>query len=98
MEIKTAKNNYIFIEDTVLTTPSFYLLLKDLIEKLEAEGKKATFYVDSNINERVENYKADMKFKEAYLLEGLLDILEQKSLLQRIETNSYLDYTALEEI
>ena len=98
MEIKIAKNNYIFIEDTVLTTPSFYLLLKDLIEKFEAEGKKATFYVDSNINERVENYKADMKFKEAYLLEGLLDILEQKSLLQRIETNSYLDYTALEEI
>lgn len=98
MEIKTAKNNHIFIEDTVLTVPSFYLLLKDLIEKLEAEGKQVTFYVDSNIDERVENYKADMKFKEAYLLEGLLDILEQKSLLQRIETNSYLDYTALEEM
>ena len=98
MEIKTAQNNHIFIEDTVLTTPSFYLLLKDLIEKHEIEGKQVTFYVDSNINERVENYKADMKFKEAYLLEGLLDILEQKSLLQRIETNSYLDYTALEEI
>ena len=63
MEIKTAKNNYIFIEDTVLTTPSFYLLLKDVIEKLETEGKQATIYVDSNIDERVENYKADMKFK-----------------------------------
>ena len=40
MEIKTAQNNHIFIEDTVLTTPSFYLLLKDLIEKLEIEGKQ----------------------------------------------------------
>ncbi len=98
MEIKTAKNNNIFIEDTVFTAPSFYLLLKDLFEKLEAEGKHGIFYVDIDIGERVENYKADKKFKEAYLLEGLLDILEQKSLLRRIETNNYLDYTALEQI
>ena len=98
MEIMTAKNNNIFIEDTVLTTPFFYLLLKNIIEKIEAEGKQVTFYVDSNIGERVENYKVNMKFKEAYLLEGLLDILEQKSMLRQIETNSYLDYTAFEEI
>jgi len=98
MEIKIEKNNYIFIEDTVFTTQSFYLLLKKLIEKIETESKQVTFYVDRNIAERVENYKADMKFKEAYLLEGLLDILEQKSMLQHIETSSYLDYTAFEEI
>ena len=65
----------IFIEDTVFTTPSFYLLLKKLIEKIETESKQVTFYVDRNIAERVENYKADMKFKEAYLLEGFTNLL-----------------------
>ena len=96
MEISVSKNNYIFIEDTVFVYPNFYLLLKKYIETIEKGGQKLTVFVDSGIGEKIEKYKADLKFKEAYLLEGLIDILEQKSMLQRIETNSYLDYTLLE--
>ena len=96
MEISVSKNNYIFIEDTVFVYPNFYLLLKKYIETVEANGQKLIVFVDSAIGERIEKYKADLKFKEAYLLEGLIDILEQKGLLQKIETNSYLDYTLLE--
>ena len=96
MEISVSKNNYIFIEDTVFVYPNFYLLLKKYIETIEANGQKLTVFVDSGIGEKIDKYKADFKFKEAYLLEGLIDILEQKGLLQKIETNSYLDYTLLE--
>ena len=96
MEISVSKNNYIFVEDTVFVYPNFYLLLKKYIETIEANGQKLTVFVDSGIGEKIEKYKADLKFKEAYLLEGLIDILEQKGLLQKIETNSYLDYTLLE--
>lgn len=96
MEIKISKDNYVFIEDTVFIFPNFYMLLKDYVESIEANGQNLTAFVDSGIEERIEKYKADLKFKEAYLLEGLIDILEQKGMLQRIETNSYLDYTLLE--
>ena len=96
MEIKKSKDNYVFIEDTVFIFPNFYMLLKDYVEAIEANGQNLTVFVDSGIEERIEKYKADLKFKEAYLLEGLIDILEQKGMLQRIETNSYLDYTLLE--
>ncbi len=96
MEISVSKNNYIFIEDAVFVCPNFYLLLKKYIETIEESGQDLTVFVDSGIGERIEKYKADLKFKEAYLLEGLIDILEQKGVLQRIETNSYLDYTLLE--
>ena len=75
MEISVSKNNYIFIEDTVFVYPNFYLLLKKYIETIEANGQKLTVFVDSGIGERIEKYKADLKFKEAYLLEGLIDIL-----------------------
>lgn len=96
MEITISKNNVVFIEDTVFVTPDFYLILKEYTEAIEEKGRTLTVLVDSNIGERIEKYKDDLKFKEAYLLEGLIDILEQKNMLRKIETNSYLDYTLLE--
>lgn len=96
MEISILKNNYIFIEDTVFVYPNFYLILKKYIEEIELNNQKITVLVDKGIEERVEKYKADFKYKEAYLLEGLIDILEQKNILIKVETNSYLDYAALE--
>lgn len=98
MEINISKNNYIFIEDTVFIYPNFYLVLKEYVEKIETLGHKLVVLVDSGVEEKIDKYKADLKFKEAYLLEGLVDILEQKKLLQKIETNSYLDYTHLETL
>lgn len=96
MEINISKKNYIFIEDTVFVYPDFYLILKDFIEKIEVNGGKLVVLVDNGIEDKIEKYKADLKFKEAYLLEGLIDILEQKNIIQKTETNSYLDYTLLE--
>lgn len=83
MEINISKNNYIFIEDTVFIYPNFYLVLKEYVEKIETLGHKLVVLVDSGVEEKIDKYKADLKFKEAYLLEGLVDILEQKKLLQK---------------
>ena len=53
MEISVSKNNYIFIEDTVFVYPNFYLLLKEYIERVEANGQKLTVFLDSGIGERI---------------------------------------------
>ncbi len=98
MEISIAKNNFIFIEDSVFIYPSFYKILKEYLEKIESNVSKITVLVDNSIKDRIENYKAENRFKEAYLLEGLIDILEEKKCISYIETNSYLDYSELKNI
>lgn len=97
MEIDLKKNTYIFIEDSVFLEDGFYIQLQNFIEKSKKARKELVIYVDKGILDKVSNYKNNKQLHEAYLLDGLIDILKDCKVLKLIETNSYLDITNLEK-
>ena len=95
MEIVLGKNNQIFIEESSFVEKNFYLKLKNIVEESIADKKKIKFIVDKNIHNKVQDYATSLKFHEAYLLDGLLDILSQYDMLSFVDTNSYLNFDDL---
>ena len=96
MAIDLKQNAKIFIEESVFVMPGFHAVLRDIVALSEKNSLGITFLLDPGVREKVKEYKEMAKLHEAYLLDGLVDILEMKGVVSFVATNSYLDFTALE--
>jgi len=87
MDVILKDSNVIFIEETVFLADGFYEFLEKLM--MNSNHNKLTIYVDRNIHQSIESYKLVSNEKEAYIMEGFIDILEGLNVLKKVETNGY---------
>jgi len=95
----------VYVEESVLQTSAFVPLLQGLIEQsnpsrsnhdLSMQG--VAFVVETNIRKSVEHQLSRGHIKEAYLLDGLLDLLLQYQVLQFVDTKNSLDLTLVAKL
>ncbi len=82
----------VFIEESCFLAPGFINLLENLVN----DG--SLIYVEQQIEQTITNLKAQNRFKEAYIIEGYLDILESLAVLKKITTNSYFDFSHFDRV
>lgn len=98
MELVFKKKTCILIDDIVFTEEGFIIEIKKMVEEVLNKKSDIRIYVDSSINSKVDELKRSENSRNAYLLDGILDILLQNKMLQLINTNSYLDTSEFERI
>ena len=98
MELVFKKKTCILIDDIVFTEEGFIIVIKKMVEEVLNKKSDIRVYVDSSINSKVDELKRSENSRNAYLLDGILDILLQNKMLQLINTNSYLDTREFERI
>lgn len=96
MDLKLKSNNIIFIEETTFLAEGFYKFLQELTSDLQ--DKKLMIYVERNIEKTISYYKESSRIREAYIIEGFIDIIYNMGYLSFIETKGYLDFNELEEV
>lgn len=89
-------NEIIFIEETVFLAEGFYKALKEIINELDKKNVK--IYLERNTQKTIENFKQSSRIREAYIIEGFIDIIDNLGLLNYIDTKGYLDFNELEEV
>ena len=82
-------NRLYFIEESVLNTNKFYILLENLINDPQAE---AYFAVDSSIQEKIDKYISMGLYDEAYDIQTYLYFFKNRLRLEYIKTSDYLDF------
>ena len=82
-----------FLEETVFLEKDFYLLLESII----SSSSKTRFVVDSGITNSIENYKKLGQNDKAYAIEGIVEYLKSKEIIDYIDTTGYLDIKNLSE-
>lgn len=93
------KETIIFIEETVFLVEGFFEELKQLIEQKITNNKlEIKIIIDSNIDNSINNLKTNLFNKQAYLLDGTIDILKYYNLCVEVETKSYLDISEIIKI
>lgn len=93
MNLNLGKKNKIFIEASVLIEETNFVFFQDLLTK--SKNAEVKLYFDSLIRDDVENLKKTNREKEAYLLDGLLDIFDSSGLTSYINTKNYFDFEVL---
>lgn len=96
MDLKLETNNIIFIEETCFLADEFYQFLINLFSSLN--GRSITIYVEQNIDKIIDDYKKTDNDREAYTIEGFIDIFKQMKNIQKIETKGYFDFTEIRNI
>ena len=67
-------NEIIFIEETVFLAEGFYKALKEIINELDKKNVK--IYLERNTQKTIENFKQSSRIREAYIIEGFIDIID----------------------
>ncbi len=96
MDLKFGTNNIIFIEESCFLADEFNQFLISLFKKLD--GRNLTICVDQNIDKTIDNYKLTLNDRDAYTIEGFIDIFEHLEIIQKIDTRGYLDFNDLGNI
>lgn len=92
MELIVKGKTYIFIDESSLIENGFFNKLKVILENAFKDPQnEITILLDSSINDTIDSLMKNNKRKEAYLLDGTIDILQFYGIHKSVQTNSYLD-------